>query len=266
MVKLPGSDEVAHGKSKKATYWKSVAQIGGQVAQALEYAHKQGIQHRDIKPSNLLLDTHGTVWVTDFGLARADNEDHLTQTGDIVGTLRYMPPEAFERHTDKRGDIYSLGLTLYEMLAFMPAYDERDRHRLIKRVTTEEPARLDKLNRQVPRDLVTIVHKAIEREPSRRYATAGELAADLQRFIADEPIKARRVSVAERIGRWYRHNPTLAGLTATLVLVLLAAFAGITWKWREAEWQKGEAEWQKGIAQSAEQSEAKQRANAEAQA
>ena len=127
----------------------------------------------------------------------AENEDHLTQTGDIVGTLRYMPPEAFEGRADKRGDIYSLGLTLYELLALKPAFEDKDRHRLIKRVTTEEPARLDKLNHSIPRDLVTIVHKAIDREPARRYPTAGELAADLQRFLDDEPIRARRISVSE---------------------------------------------------------------------
>ncbi len=221
-VKLPGSGGVAHSKGKKASYGQSVARIGVQVADALEYAHKQGIQHRDIKPSNLLLDTRGTVWVTDFGLARADSEDHLTQTGDIVGTLRYMPPEAFEGRADKRGDIYSLGLTLYELLALQPAFAERDRHRLIKLVTTEEPARLDKLNRAIPRDLVTIVHKAIDREPSRRYATAGELAADLQRFLDDEPIRARRISFVERFGRWCRHHPGVATLTTTLAAILLA--------------------------------------------
>jgi tetratricopeptide (TPR) repeat protein/serine/threonine protein kinase len=220
-VKLPGSDAAVQSKGKKATYWQSVAQIGVQVAQALEYAHKQGIQHRDIKPSNLLLDTRGTVWVTDFGLARADNEDHLTQTGDIVGTLRYMPPEAFEGLADKRGDIYSLGLTLYELLARRPAYEERDRHRLIKRVTTEEPERLDKLNRSIPRDLVTIVQKTIDREPGRRYQTAGELAADLQRFLGDEPIQARRISQGERLLRWCRHYPGVATLTAALAVVLL---------------------------------------------
>jgi len=136
-MKLPGPEGAAHSKGKKATYWQRVAQIGMQVAEGLEYAHKQGIQHRDIKPSNLLLDTRGTVWVTDFGLARAESEDHLTQTGDIVGTLRYMPPEAFEGRADKRGDIYSMGLTLYELLTLQPVYAERDRHRLIKRVSSD---------------------------------------------------------------------------------------------------------------------------------
>ena len=181
-----------------------------QVADALEYAHKQGIRHRDIKPSNLLLDTQGTVWVTDFGLAKADDQQNLTHTGDILGTLRYMPPEAFEGKTDARSDVYSLGLTLYEMLAFRPAFDEKDRSRLIKQVTDDEPARLGKLNRQVPQDLETIVHKAIDKDARRRYASAGEFAEDLQRFIEDEPIKARRVSQTERCGagaggiRWWR--------------------------------------------------------------
>src|SRR5262249_34908589 len=156
-------------------------------AEALEYAHKQGVLHRDIKPSNLLLDTQGTVWVTDFGLAKADDQQNLTHTGDILGTLRYMPPEAFEGKSDARSDVYSLGLTLYEMLAFRPAFQEKERKRLIKQVTTAEPMRLERLASAAPRDLVTIIHKAIEREPAQRYATAGELAADLQRFLDDEP-------------------------------------------------------------------------------
>ena len=140
-VVLPGrSRDGSKSKSRKPTYWQSVASIGIQVAEALEYAHKQGVQHRDIKPSNLLLDTQGTVWVTDFGLAKADDQQNLTHTGDILGTLRYMPPEAFEGKTDARGDVYSLGLTLYEMLAFRPAFDEKERNRLIRQVTQEEPA------------------------------------------------------------------------------------------------------------------------------
>src|SRR5207248_801730 len=152
-------------------------------------------------------------------------------TGDILGTLRYMPPEAFEGKTDARSDVYSLGLTLYELLAFRPAFDERERNRLIKQVTHEEPTRLGKLNRSVPRDLETIIHKAIDREPGRRYQTAAALAADLQRFLDDEPIQARRVSQAEQVWRWCRHNPAVAGLTASLVLVFLGGFAAVAWKW-----------------------------------
>jgi WD40 repeat protein/serine/threonine protein kinase len=242
-VILPGrSPNGSKSRQRKHTYWQSVASIGVQVAEALEYAHKQGIKHRDIKPSNLLLDTQGTVWVTDFGLAKADDQQNLTHTGDILGTLRYMPPEAFEGHCDARSDVYSLGLTLYELLAFRPAFDERERNRLIKQVTQAEPAQLSKLNRAVPRDLETIVHKAIDKDPKQRYATAGALAEDLQRFIEDEPIQARRVSPTERVRRWCRRNPVVAGLTAALVLVFLVGFAGVIWKWQDAERQKKIAE------------------------
>jgi WD40 repeat protein/serine/threonine protein kinase len=218
---LPGTTPGSAPKS--LTYWQSTARIGFQVADALEYAHKQGVQHRDIKPSNLLLDTQGTVWITDFGLAKADDQQNLTHTGDLLGTLRYMPPEAFEGRTDARGDVYALGLTLYELLTLRPAFDERDRNRLIKQLTTAEPPRLDRLNRAVPRDLVTIVHKAIERDPARRYPTASALAADLQRFLADESIHARRQTQLERYLRWARHHPGIAVLGGVLTAVLVLA-------------------------------------------
>ncbi len=241
-VALSGTGRAA--SKRQLTYWQSVARIGVQVADALEYAHRQGIVHRDIKPSNLLLDTHGTVWVTDFGLAKADDQEDLTHTGDVLGTLRYMPPEAFEGRTDARGDVYSLGLTLYELLCLRPAFEEKERNRLIKQVTTVELARLDRLNRQVPRDLVTIVHKASDRDPVHRYASAAALAADLQRFIDDEPIQARRQTQLERSVRWARHHPGIAVLggvlTAVLVLAtvasLLAAahFNRLRWNERDA--------------------------------
>jgi eukaryotic-like serine/threonine-protein kinase len=207
---------------RKETYWHSVALIGTQVADALEYAHKQGIKHRDIKPANLLLDAQGTVWVTDFGLAKADDQQELTQTGDIVGTLRYMPPEAFDGNADRRGDIYSLGLTLYEMLAFRPAFNEQDRNRLVKQITQAEPPRLTKLNRLVPEDIATIVHKAIDKDPAQRYHSAAALADDLRRFIDDEPIKARPLSPVERLRRWCRRNPLVAATTGVASAAMVA--------------------------------------------
>ena len=237
-VVMPGRGRDGSRSKQRTSYWHGVASIGAQAGEALDYAHRSGVLHRDIKPSNLLLDTQGTVWVADFGLAKADDQQNLTDTGDILGTLRYMPPEAFEGKADARGDVYSLGLTLYELLAFRAAFDEKERNRLIKQVTHAEPPRLGKLNRQVPRDLQTIVHKAIEKDPARRYATAGVLAEDLHRFIADEPIEARRVSAAERFSRWCRRNPMVAGLTVALAVVFLAGLAGVAWKWREAERQK----------------------------
>jgi WD40 repeat protein/serine/threonine protein kinase len=236
-VVLPGQSRDGSNSrfKKKRSYWQSVASIGVQVAGAMEYAHKHGIHHRDIKPSNLLLDAQGTVWVTDFGLAMADDQQNLTHTGDILGTLRYMPPEAFEGKTDARSDVYSLGLTLYEMLAFRAAFDEKERNRLIKQVTEAEPVRLGKLNRQVPQDLQTIVHKAIDKVPARRYATAGALAEDLQRFIDDEPIRARQVGAAERYWRWARRNPVIAILGGLLTAVLTVGFAVMAVLWSRAE-------------------------------
>src|SRR5262249_7219444 len=153
-------------------YSQSVARVGVQVADALAHAAGQGVLHRDIKPSNLLLDDTGNVWVTDFGLAKAASDsDDLTHTGDVVRTLRYMAPERFSGLGDVRSDVYSLGLTLYEMLALRPAFDEANRNRLIKQVMHDEPVRPRKLNPAVPRDLETVVLKAIARDPAQRYQT-----------------------------------------------------------------------------------------------
>jgi tetratricopeptide (TPR) repeat protein len=242
-VALPGSGSSGSSRGRAATYWHSVARIGLQVADALQHAHTQGVYHRDIKPSNLLLDTAGTIWVTDFGLAKAEDQKNLTHTGDILGTLRYMPPEAFDGKADGRGDIYSLGLTLYELLALEPVFNEQERNRLIKQVTTSEPRRLRKVNREVPRDLETIVHKAAERDAGRRYQSANELAADLQRFLDDEPIIARRQTHLERYLRWARHNPGIAVLGAALTAVLVAVtVASLAVAGRMAELARSEAQ------------------------
>ena len=176
------------------SFAKEVARVGLQVAEALDYAHGQGVLHRDIKPSNLLLDVQGTVWVTDFGLAKAmADSDNLTNEGDVLGTLRYMAPERFRGQSDARSDVYALGLTLYELLTLRPAFDQDDRDRLIHQVTTEVPPRPRTINREIPRDLETIVLKAIEHDPARRYQDADDLADDLERFLADRPILARPV-------------------------------------------------------------------------
>jgi serine/threonine protein kinase/WD40 repeat protein/tetratricopeptide (TPR) repeat protein len=222
-VVLPGQAEADRASgSRRPTYWQSVARIGVQVADALEHAHRQGVLHRDVKPSNLLLDMQGTVWVTDFGLAKASDQENLTHTGDVLGTLRYMPPEAFEGKADPRGDVYSLGLTLYELLALRAAFDETDPNKLLRQVHTAEPVRLDRLDLAIPHDLVTVVHKAIERNPAHRYASAGELRADLQRFLNGEPIRARRVGELERLWKWAQRRPAVAGLLLAVVLALVA--------------------------------------------
>ncbi len=224
---LPGGKHVSEisSTSRWQPYFRSVAQIGRQAAQALAYAHTRGVVHRDIKPSNLLLDIAGVVWITDFGLAKAD-DDGLTATGDLLGTLRYMAPERFRGVGDARADIYALGLTLYELLTLRPAYTSSDRLKLIEQVKTEEPIRPRTLDRRIPRDLETIILKAIEKEPGSRYQTADAIAEDLRRFLADEPIKARQVSTTERCWRWAKRNPAIAALGAALTTVLVLLTIG----------------------------------------
>jgi tetratricopeptide (TPR) repeat protein len=201
----------------KAQYYRSVARVGLQVAEALAYSHGQGILHRDIKPSNLLLDARGTVWVTDFGLAKADDSDALTHTGDILGTLRYMAPERFEGRSDSRSDVYSLGTTLYELLTLQPAFQHSDRARLIKSIGSEEPQNPRKLDPRIPKDLETILLKTLSKEPEQRYATAQDLADDLRRFLEHRPIYAQRPNVLKRAAKWARRNPQLsAGLSLGL--------------------------------------------------
>jgi WD40 repeat protein len=203
-------------------YWRSVARLGIQAAQALAYAHGQGILHRDVKPANLLLDLHGTLWVTDFGLAKAADSDDLTGTGDVVGTLRYLAPERFQGRSDGRSDVYALGLTLYELLTLRPAFTGDDRQRLMRQILDEEPMPPRKVDAAIPRDLETVVLKAIARDPGQRYQSAGELAEDLRRFVEDRPIQARRSTATERLWRWCRRNPVVAGLTVGLAGALLA--------------------------------------------
>ena len=224
---LPGGTAVSSVESsgRRLPFFRSVAQIGRQAAQGLAHAHARGVVHRDIKPSNLLLDTAGVVWITDFGLAKAE-EDGLTATGDIVGTLRYMAPERFRGEGDARADVYALGLTLYELLTLRPAFASSDRLELVARIKAEEPARPRSLNSRIPRDLETIVLKAIAKDPERRYATAGAMAQDLRRFLDDEPIQARRASTAERYWRWARRNPVIAVLGGVLTGVLVLATLG----------------------------------------
>ncbi len=204
-----------------ARYFRSVTQIGIQVADALEYAHQQGILHRDIKPSNLLLDVQGQVWVADFGLAKDQGSDELTMTGEIVATLLYMAPERFHGQCDRRSDVYGLGMTLYELVALRPAFDATDRHILFHSVLNGRPSRLRSVASTVPCDLETIIEKAIARDPAQRYATAAALSDDLQRFLEDRPIHARRTSPSEHLVRWCRRNPGLAVLLSTVALLLV---------------------------------------------
>jgi WD40 repeat protein/serine/threonine protein kinase len=203
-------------------YYRAVARLGVQVAEALAHAHGQGVLHRDIKPSNLLLDVDGHVWITDFGLAKLEGSDGPTRTGDIIGTLRYMAPERFEGFSDRRSDLYGLGMTLYELLTLSPAFEGGTRVKLIEQVIQDAPPPPRKQDPRIPRDLETIVLKAIAKEPAERYPTAEAMAADLENFLADRPIVARRSSAPERAWRWCRRNPAGVGLLAASLVAALA--------------------------------------------
>lgn len=202
-----------------------VAKIGFQVADALAHAHAQGVLHRDIKPSNLLLDHEGTVWVADFGLAKLTGGSDLTSSGHVVGTLRYLPPERFTGVSDARGDVYSLGLTLYELLTAHAAFVDDAPDRVIYSILHEGIDLPSRLGPSVPRDLATILAKASARDPEQRYPGARDLAEDLRRFIEDRPILARRTPPLQRFWRWCRRNPSLAATTTVAVLLLVAVTA-----------------------------------------
>ena len=220
-VVLPGGSQLSAVESGRRSFFRSVAHVGRQVAAGLAYAHARGIVHRDIKPSNLLLDTAGVVWITDFGLAKA-SDDGLTETGDILGTVRYMAPERFRGEGDARADVYALGLTLYELLTLRPAFDSPDRLNLIEQIKTEDPPRPRALDSRIPRDLETIVLKAIDNDPKGRYQSADALAEDLRRFLGDEPIKARPVGALERAWIWARRRPAAAALLFVGAVAALA--------------------------------------------
>jgi serine/threonine protein kinase len=226
---LPGQSEISTATSNRQKYFRSVAQIGVQTAAALSYAHSRAIIHRDIKPGNLILDTTGNVWVTDFGLAKT-GDGGMTHTGDILGTIRYMSPERFRGQCDVRADVYALGMTLYEMLTLKAAYASGDRLKLIELIRQTVANSPRSIDAQIPRDLETIVMKAIDKDAKRRYQSADEMGDDLQRFVNDEPIKARRIGPVERFGRWCRRNPAVASLTASALVIMAVGTTLSTWQ------------------------------------
>jgi serine/threonine protein kinase len=210
-------------------FFRTVARLVAQAAEALEYAHQNGIVHRDIKPANLLVDGRGNLWVTDFGLAQVQADVGLTQTGDLLGTLRYMSPEQAggpKGLVDHRTDVYSLGATLYELLTLHPIFDGVDRRTLLGQIMHDEPRPPRAIDRTIPLDLETIVLKAIGKHPADRYATAREFADDLQRFLRDEPIRARRATVVQRARKWLRRHPSVPATAAVLLVLLTAASIG----------------------------------------
>jgi eukaryotic-like serine/threonine-protein kinase len=209
------------------------------VTRAVAEAHRLGIVHRDLKPSNVLLTADGEPKVSDFGLARSlASEVRLTHTGQIVGTPCYMAPEQAETGAVDVGpasDVYSLGAVLYELLTGHPPFRAATTLQTLDLVRSREPVPPRQMQPAVPRDLETICLKCLEKEPGKRYASAGELADDLRRFLDHEPIRARPVGPLGRLARWGRRNPVSAGLLGALVVTGLFALTAILWQWRKAD-------------------------------
>ena len=231
--------------AKSPGFFRTVASLGIQAAEGLEHAHQLGIIHRDIKPANLLIEWRAgganppNLWVTDFGLAHCQSQPGLTMTGDLVGTLRYMSPEqalAKRVAVDARTDIYSLGVTLYELLTLEPAYNGKNREEVLRQIAFEEPLAPRRVNSSIPPELQTIVLKAIAKNPEERYTTALELADDLGRYLEDKPIKARRPTLRQLAVKWGRRHKTVVRATAVVLVLAVAALAvstGLIWRAKE---------------------------------
>ncbi len=217
-------------------HWKRVAEIGIQIAEALDYAHDLGVIHRDVKPANLLVDTFGKVWLADFGLAHLETEPALTMTGAIIGTLRYMSPEQASGESgvvDHRTDIYSFGITLYELVTRKTAFEHPDRLQLLKKVLECQPLLPRKINSEIPIDLETILLKAIAKDSRDRYPSARAFSDDLRRFLQHRPSLAMRPTLSERFVRWSkRHVKVLIAATAYsfFLTVGLAIASGLVWQ------------------------------------
>ena len=247
---LAGMREKAGGGGAKGSgtwdpeWISSTARRTAELAEGLEKAHLQGLVHRDVKPSNILVDSSGRFVLVDFGLVREEEAETLTRSGEMVGTLSYMSPEAVgRRRVDARADVYGLGATLYEALTLALPFPGATEHEVQGAIMFKEPIPPRKLNPRIHRDLETIVLHALEKDPDRRYATAADLAGDLRRFLRYEPIRARPLSTVTRVvRRARRHAPALgAGAAIVLLAAALAAallmIAGQSRKDREARYR-----------------------------
>ncbi len=217
------------GSMRSRGYFQSVARLGLEAAKGLEHAHQNVVWHRDIKPANLIVDRGGSLWVADFGLAHMHSDSRLTMSGELMGTYRYMSPEqalANRVPVDQRTDVYSLGATLYELLTLEPVFNGKDSKELLRQIAFEDPRPPRSLNRHVPRDLETIVLTALAKPPGHRFSSAKEMAEDLQRFLNDQPIKARPEGLLRWLGRKSRRYAAAItlGMAAVITLVVLLLF------------------------------------------
>jgi WD40 repeat protein/serine/threonine protein kinase len=241
--------------AERGTRNAKLARLMAQIARAVHYAHQRGVLHRDLKPSNILLDAQGQPHLTDFGLAKIlEHDSSLTHSGAIMGTPNYLAPEVAAgkaKEVTTAADVFSLGAILYELLTGRPPFHEETVAATLQKVLGAEPALPCSLNPAVPRDLETVALKCLEKDPARRYVSAESLADDLDRFVRGEPILARPSTSLERMIKWSRRKPALAGSLAALGLAFVLGFAGVLWKWRGEVHQRHRAERESQRAQSA---------------
>jgi len=215
---------------------REAARLVARVARAVHHAHQRGILHRDLKPANILIDAAGEPHVTDFGLAkRVEGDQEQTQTGAIVGTPSYMPPEQATgaRVLTTAIDVYALGAVLYEWLTGKPPFRGATPLDTLRQVVDQEPVPPQSMDATIDRDLEVICLKCLEKNPAQRYGSAEAVADDLQRWLSGEPIQARRISYWERSCKWARRHPAVAALTALILAVVILAFGLVAWKWRD---------------------------------
>jgi eukaryotic-like serine/threonine-protein kinase len=234
MAQTANSDEARERKEalarkaiQKTAHIRAVIEMVAQAAEALHYAHQHGIVHRDIKPSNLLVDQHGKLWITDFGLAQVSGFSGLTCTGDVLGTLKYMSPEQASGKThwvDLRSDIYSLGITMYELLTLHPVVDSEDRMTMLKQIQIVSPPSVRLRNPAISQTLENILLKAIAKDREERYASAELFAEDLRRFLASGRSLANRPGALHTLSRMVRRNAQWS----VLVLMILLSLLGTT--------------------------------------
>lgn len=217
-------DKVLGGKPQIPEF---AARLMETLAHAMDYAHKHGVLHRDLKPANVLLTAGGDPKITDFGLAKKlEGDSSQTKSGALMGTPSYMAPEQARgelKELTVLADVHSLGAMLYEMLTGRPPFLGATPVETIMQVINQEPVPPSRLIPKLPRDIETICLKCLQKEPHKRYASGEALAEDLRRFRAGEPIQARPVSAPERLWRWCRRNPRMAGLSAAVLVLLVTA-------------------------------------------